>query len=116
MEINWEQIGGWIAGLGFAATTAWGLVQKFKKDKATTRADIADANADRSVADSQTTVYNMLTSRLETLETEVRGLRAELSVERVHSRKLELHIWKLENLMRAQGMEPPAFVGAELGT
>lgn len=111
--IDWNQLGGAIAAAtvtgGTLAGGAWAWWQRHQKVQAQTRADIAESNADRAVADSQQTVYKMLTDRVGTLEAEVRGMRAELAAERAHNRQLVLHIWKLEGLMRKAGIEPPPF-------
>jgi hypothetical protein len=82
-----------------------------KKNQADVRADVATSAAQQVVADAQRTVYQTLLERVTTLEADMRIVRDELSVERKHSRKLELHIWKLENLMRGAGLEPPVFEG-----
>lgn len=73
------------------------------------RIDSANSEAAVAVADAQQSVYAMLTGRLETLEKEVQGLRTELQTERLHSRKLEIHIWKLEKIMSGAGLELPVF-------
>lgn len=73
------------------------------------RIDTANSEATVAVADAQQSVYTMLTGRLETLEKEVQGLRSELQTERLHSRKLEIHIWKLEKIMSGAGLELPVF-------
>lgn len=107
--IDWSVVGGTIAAVGTVAGGAWAWWQRHQKTQAQTRADIAESGAERAVADAQQTVYKLLNERLTTLESEVRGLRDELSVERKHSRRLEIHIWRLEGLMRKSGIEPPAF-------
>lgn len=94
---------GTIVGGGYA----WWL--RSQRDHAAARADVAESNADRTVADAQQTVYKMLTERMSSLEGDVRGLRAELALERRNGRRLALHIWKLETLMRSAGLEPPPF-------
>lgn len=88
---------------------AWAWWLKHQRETALTRADVAESNADRTVADAQQTVYKLLSDRLTTLEAEVRSQRTELDRERAHNRLLTLHIWKLEGLMRKAGLEPPPF-------
>lgn len=107
--IDWKETGTLLAGIGAAITTAWAWFERRAKTKAAIRADVAESNTETLVLDSQGQVYKMLSERLTTLESEVRSVREELNTERQHSRKLELHIWKLENLMRTSGLEPPAF-------
>jgi uncharacterized protein HemX len=111
--IGLDAIGGAIAAIGALATGAWAWWLKNQKDRATTKAEVAGADADRKVADAEGTVYRLLNERLTTLEGEVRQLRGELATERAHSRKLELHIWRLENLMRKAGIEPPPFLDSD---
>jgi len=95
-------IGTAIGSVGVVAAGAWGWWLKNKKTQAETRADVA-------VADSQAAVYRLLTERLEALENDQRALRAELVAERAHSRRLTLHIWKLESIMRKAGLDVPIF-------
>lgn len=109
MELDWDAIGKVIGGLVVVGTGAWGVWLNAKKNRAESRADQAESDRDRSVADSQNVLYTQLTNRLETLENEVRSVRNELATERAHSRRLELHIWKLENVMRAANLEIPVF-------
>lgn len=112
MAIDWQALGGSLAAIGAVATGIWAWWNGKKKTEAQNRAAVAESNADATVADAQLTIYKLLTERVVTLESEMRSVREELSTERRHSRKLELHILKLENLMRTAGMEPPAFDGA----
>lgn len=111
VSFDWGAVGATLAAIGAVATGAVAWWQGRQKAKAQTRADIAESDAERNVADAQSTVYKLLSERLSTLEREVKELRAELGEERRHSRRLELHIWKLEQLMRAAGLEPPEFDG-----
>jgi hypothetical protein len=116
VSLDLSAIGSAIAAVVVASGTviggayAWWL--KNKRNQADVRADVATSAAQQVVADAQRTVYQTLLERVTTLEADMRIVRDELSVERKHSRKLELHIWKLENLMRAANMEPPVFDGA----
>lgn len=88
------------AGLGWAR-------EKWIK----TKVESANADAAVAVAGSQETMFNMMNNRLATLEEDLRGVRQELAVERAHSRRMELHIFKLESMMRKAGIEPPLFEG-----
>lgn len=90
-------------------TAAWAWWERTRKNHAETKADVAQSDAERAVADSQTTVYKLLTDRLAMVEKDVTVLRTELAAERAHSRKLEMHIWRLENLMRASNLTVPEF-------
>lgn len=111
--IDYHQVGMWFGAIGATATGVWAWWLKNKRAAAETRAEVAESDAGRTVADAQSTVYKLMQGRLETVENDVRTLRSELAAERAHSRRLELHIWKLEGLMRKAGMEPPAFIGTD---
>lgn len=109
MTMDWTAVGTALGAVGMVAGGVYAWFLKAQKDRANTRAEVAEADSARSVADAQQSVYKLLNERLTTLETEVRGLRSELDTERKHSRRLELHIWRLEGLMRKAGIEPPTF-------
>lgn len=111
--MDFQAVGGVLAAIGAVATGAWAWWLKNRKDTASTKADVAKAEAAEQVADAQQTIYKLLNERLNTLESEVRALREELATERRHSRRLEAHIWRLENLMRKAGIEPPPFMDGE---
>ena len=113
MAIDWTVVGSGLAAIGTLAGGIWAWWLKNQRAQANTRAEVAEAGAERAVADAQQTVYKLLSDRLTALEGEVRTLRDELSAERKHSRRLELHIWRLEGLMRKAGIEPPAFIEGE---
>lgn len=92
-----------IVGAG-AAAVWW---QRRAAREAKVEADVAKEGAIRTVADAEHTLYKLLAERQTQLENEVREMRAELNTERAHSRQLEVHIFRLENLMRKAGLEPP---------
>lgn len=94
-------IGTAVTGVGVLAGAIWAAVQKVRRGQAETKAAVAEDTRDRTVADSQQLIYNMLNQRLTTVE-------GELQSQRLYTRKLELHITKLERLMRDAGMEVPA--------
>lgn len=96
-----------LLGLGTAGGILWAAWQTWQKNKVST----ANGEAQVAVADAQAAVYTMMTSRLESLEVEMRSVRAELATEREHGRKMEIHIFKLESMMRKAGLEPPLFEG-----
>lgn len=99
-------------GLGAAAailTGAWAWWQKNQRAQAQTKAEVAMADAGRAIADANGEVYKLVTERLRAVEADIERLRDELAHERRRSRAMELHIIRLENLMRRAGIEPPAF-------
>lgn len=102
-------LGQGLVGVAAIGGIAWAAWERFQKGRAQLSADIATSDASRTVADAQATVYGLVTQRLAALEEEVKGLRNELAVERAHSRKLELHIWKLEGMMRKANLDPTLF-------
>jgi uncharacterized protein HemX len=110
MTLDLATLGGAIASVGAVAGGMYAWWLKTQKDRANVRADVAQADTTRAVADANQSVYKLLNERLTTLEAEVRSQRTELDAERRHSRRLVLHIWKLEGLMRKAGLEPPGFV------
>jgi hypothetical protein len=81
-----------------------------RQNTAKTNAEIASANASASVSDAEGSLYQRLREELDALRNDINRLRSDLDIERRHSRRLELHVWKLERLMRAGGLEPPPFV------
>lgn len=107
-------IGGALAAVSAIATGAWAWWLKNQRAQAATRADVAEANAAAAVADAQGTVYKLLLERVETLESEMRTVRAELASERQHSRRLEVKLIRLEQWIRAQGLTPPEFTADDM--
>lgn len=100
-------LGGAFAALGAIATGAWAWWLKNQKTVAQTRAEVAESDRDRAVADSEHSLYKLLSQRVEALEAEIRELRSELSQERKHSRALEIQVYRLENFVREKGFNPP---------
>lgn len=109
--IDWGSIGTAIATVTVTAGTlaggAWAWWLKIQRNQADTRADVSESNALGAVADAQQAVYRLMQDRLQALEVDMRAVREELNVERKHSRKLELHIFRLEAILRAAGMPVP---------
>jgi len=100
----WGQIMLGLAAIGAGA--GWAR-EKWNK----TRVEAAAGEAAIAASEGEKTIYKMMEDRLSTLEKEMQGVRAELSEERQRSRKLELHIFRLESLMRKAGIDPPVFEG-----
>ena len=111
MDMDWSAIGTAVATIAVTAGTfaagAYGWWLKVGKAAASARADVSESNAQGAVADAQQTVYKLMQSRLTALEADMRAVREELNVERKHSRRLELHIFRLESLMRAANIPVP---------
>lgn len=112
--LDWPVVGQTIGAVGMVAGGMWAWWLKNQKAQAVTRAEVAQANAEKVVADANGTVYALLTKRLESLESDVGHLRQELAQERQRCRRMELHIGRLEGLMRKAGIEPPTFDEDEL--
>lgn len=108
--VDWKIVGGSITaiGIGIGGVYTWWLNQK--RQRADVKADVAQSDSARVIAEANTTVYELLLERVKTLEGEMRQVRHELAAERLHSRKLVLHIWKLEGLMRMANLDVPMFV------
>lgn len=96
-----------ILGMAGAGGFIWAAWERWIKNKVVA----ANSEAQVAISAAQETVYTMMTNRLESLEKEMRAVRAELAAERAHGRKLELHIFELESLMRKANLEPPDFEG-----
>lgn len=105
--IDVSATGNIILGLGAVGAVLWAAWERWIKNKAMQ----AGTEAQVAVSDAQHTVYSLVTARLESVEKELQSIRGELAVERAHSRKLELHIFKLESIMREANLQPPAFDG-----
>lgn len=109
MAVDAGTVGQVLGYIGMACTGAWAVWERWGKTRAANAASVAESHAAATVADSQSVVYSLLTKRLETLEAEIGAVRQELALERKHSRDRDLHIYKLEGLMRKAGLEPPVF-------
>lgn len=99
-----------VVTLGTLAGGAYAWWLKHQRAEAQTRAEVAESNADRTVADAQSTVYKLLTNRLAALENEMAAVRTELATERGENRRLMGRIWQLEGLMHKAGIDIPPFV------
>ena len=112
LPITGEAFQNFLLGAGTVGLVIWGAYERWSK----TKLQNATNEAGTSVALAQEAVFNMLNQRLDTMESEIRTLRTELSVERMRSRKMELHIFKMENVMRAAGLDPPVFEDSIIGS
>lgn len=95
------------------AGAVWAGIERFRRTRAETGAAVASSQASEAVASSQATVFDLMKNRLEALEREMQQLRSELQTERQHSRKLELHVYKLEGIMTKAGLELPKLDDAQ---
>lgn len=118
--VNWDSVGTALGAISIAAGGIYAAWLQHGKKAAASRADIAESEAQASeasalgsVADAQQAVYRLLMERVTTLEKDMRLVRQELAEERQHSRRLVLHIWKLEQLMREANLTVPAFIDGE---
>lgn len=109
MALDLSMVGGGLAAAATLLTGAWAWWQKNQRTQAQTKAEVAMADAGRAIADANGEVYKLVTERLRAVEADIERLRDELAHERRRSRAMELHIIRLENLMRRAGIEPPAF-------
>jgi len=105
--MDWGTIGGALAAAGLGAGAVWGWFLKQKIAVSQTDAEVSAHEAQRMAADAQHTLYKNLNDRVNSLEVELREVRAELSIERRHSRMLEKHIYRLEDLMRKNNLPVP---------
>jgi hypothetical protein len=109
MAVDVSTVGTGLGAMAAILTGAWAWWQKNQRAQAQTRAEVAMADAGRAIADANGEVYKLVTERLRAVEADIERLRDELNHERRRSRAMELHIIRLENLMRRAGIEPPAF-------
>jgi hypothetical protein len=96
-----------VAGAAGIIAAVWAGIERFRRTRAETGAAVSSSNADKAVAESQTTVFELMKNRLEALEREMQLLRQELQTERQHSRKLELQVYKLEGILLKAGLDVP---------
>lgn len=94
-----------LMGGGAVGAIIWAAYQQWQNNKLKS----ANNEAGVSVAVAQETVFNLVTSQLESLRREVEAVRNELNEERKHSRVLQAHIYKLEATMRNHNIDPPIF-------
>lgn len=107
LAFDWTKVAyGLFTGISMFGT--WVVTRK--KNSAETNSDIAAANASTSASEAASTLYDRLREEIDALRNDVNRLRSDLDIERRHSRRLELHVWKLERIMRAGGLEPPEFI------
>lgn len=87
-----------VLGVGGLGGIIWALYEKWMRHK------VQSANVDSNVAvaGANEALFTMLTTRLTSLEEEVKTLRAELSREREYTRTLI-------GMMITSGMTPPAY-------
>lgn len=107
MGIDFSEIGTYIGAIALGLGTFYG---QHALNKAKAKAEEASYGTDRTISDTESTLYVHLRDRLTALEADTLALRGELDKERRHSRYMELHIWKLEKIMRNANLEPPTFI------
>lgn len=105
--IDWHAVGYALGTLliGAGGGVTWWSARSARVAKV--KAEAAQAGAVEGIAHAEHTLYNLLSGRLSSVEGELKTLREELATERRHSRQLEVHIYRLENVMRKNGMDPP---------
>jgi uncharacterized protein HemX len=107
MAIDLTALGTAIGAIGTVSAGVWAWVVLQRTKRADTRADVAQSDAARTVADSQRLVYTQMSDRMTAMEGDIKELRAELAEERKHSRALEQKLAALMAWIRAQGLTPP---------
>lgn len=103
----WTTLGTAAGAVSATLGGVWVWLQKQRRDNASTKADVAQSKSEEVVADAQQTIYKLLITRVETLENDVKGVRAELVTERAHSRQLEQKLARLELWITQQGLTLP---------
>lgn len=100
--VEWQDVGMALTSLAGIAGVVWGWVLKQRAVLSETKARVAEDERDREMANSATVLYSQLSERLKSVEMELREMK-------LYSRKLEIHVQKLEDLMRGHGIQPPPF-------
>lgn len=102
--VDWQATGGLVAMLTAFGTGAWAFWERAQKNRASTNAEVSQSNAEEAL-------YRMLNDRMNQMQQEIKELRTEVGEYRQRNNRLEIHIFKLERLMRGAGLEPPVFEG-----
>lgn len=105
--IDWTAVGSALVALSVGAGAGITWWQSRAAKAARLEAEVASSGKDRTIADAEHTLFKLLADRLATVEADLKTVRQEQAVERNHARQLEVHIYRLENLMRKAGLEPP---------
>jgi hypothetical protein len=99
MTVDWQQVGSAVVAL---VVGAGGWIIGRKDKKATSEANVAKARAEGATAAAETSV-------VELMREEVRRLSVRVAALESREGRLIRHIYRLEGLMRGNGMEPPHF-------
>lgn len=112
--IDWAAVGTAVMGVGSFFGGIWLWIQKQRRDMAETRAGVAESEAAAARAESNEAVFTLVTRRLQELQSEVDGMRTEMSELRlqvmtrdrkIHS--LEMYIRDLQHTLHAHGIDSP---------
>lgn len=97
-------------GAGALGGILWAVWERWQKAKMQS----ASVDAAVSINTAQEQMFTLMTARLTAIENDYNRLRDELTEERKYSRMLDvrvqqyqLHVMKLEAMMRASNLEPP---------
>ena len=103
----WEKLVTGLGGIGLAVFAVWNRILAGKAKTANTSAEVA-------VSESSRTVFDMVTSRLSSVEAELTAVRQELLNVQGQLRErdnkihfLEMHIVDLEHCLLQHGITPP---------
>lgn len=102
----WAGVGTIIAAL---LSGAGGWLMGRRKNAAAESAEIAAYGANQAEAEADGLIYRRLIERVTALEGDIRRLNTDVEAERRIRRRVEDHVFVLERLMRAAGMDPPQF-------
>lgn len=102
IDIDWQATGGLAGALTAIGTALWALWERKERSRSEARAEVAQNDAEAGL-------YRMLNDRINAMQAEMKELRAELGDYRRRNNRLEVHIFRLERLMREKGIEPPPF-------
>jgi len=115
--IDWTAAGGTLAAIGAVVSGAWAWLERQKRVRAETNAEVAQSAAEESVADAQSVVYKRLAERVEVLERAQLTLGQQLAEEvklrmaaQEEAHRLRLRVRTLESVIRGLGaVIPPEY-------
>jgi len=98
--VDWEGVTALFGGAGIVGAAVWGWIVKQRSVLSETKVRVAEDDRDRAVADSQNSIYTLLTGRLAAVEAELLDMRK-------YARKLEEYVDLLARTIREAGHSPP---------
>lgn len=112
--IDWTATGGTLAAIGALVSGAWAWLERQKRVRAETSAEVSSAEARETVADANSVVFRRLAERIEALEASQVRIGQQLAEEikmrqaaQEEAHRLRLRVLTLESAMRSIGAVIP---------